>query len=299
MNNKNIFLGIIAFALFSCSPGGGDSVTATTDGGGETGGNTGGTAQPVPTKILTELFTSTTCGPCTAQNNTLNKYLDPTSSTYAGDIADKWIILRYHVWWPSAGDPYYDWNQNPVHQREGYYREGTSNYVPHAYTQGMTDSGSGASTWRVHARQIDTTTAISPFDIQMNVALDGYELSGTITVTAAGDVRNLGFKYYIAVTHDDSQYAAPNGQTVFHQTFIDFLNSETNGGITAWGESLNLDAGETHSTNIDWTLNNTWPNNSGVTWSPSDLNIIAFVQFDGGGETDKKIFQVEEIDFGS
>ena len=74
MNNKNIFLGIIAFALFACS-GGGDSVTATTDGGGgETGGNTGGTAQPVPTKILTELFTSTTCGPCTPQNNTLNKY---------------------------------------------------------------------------------------------------------------------------------------------------------------------------------------------------------------------------------
>ena len=92
MNSKNIFLGVIAFALFSCS-GGGDSVTATTDGGGETGGNTGGTAQPVPTKILTELFTSTTCGPCTPQNNTLNKYLDPTSSTYASDIADKWIAL--------------------------------------------------------------------------------------------------------------------------------------------------------------------------------------------------------------
>ena len=297
MNNKNIFLGIIAFALFACSPGGGDSVTATTDGGGETGGNTGGTAQPVPTKIITELFTSTTCGPCMPQNNTLNKYLDPTSSTYAGDIADKWIILRYHVWWPAAGDPYYDWNQNPVIWREGYYDVG---YVPHAFTQGMTDSGSGASTWRVHARQVDTTTAISPFDVQMDVALNGYELTGTITVTAAADVRNLGFKYYVAVTHDDSQYAAPNGQTVFYQTFIDFLNSETTSeGIITWGESLNLDAGETRTTNIDWTLNNSWPNDSGVTWSPSDLNILAFVQFDGGGENDKKIFQVEEIDFGS
>ena len=119
-------------------------------------------------------------------------------------------------------------------------------------------------------------------------------------MTAAGDVRNLGFKYYIAVTHDDSQYAAPNGQTVFHQTFIDFLNSETTTeGIITWGESLNLDSGETKTTSIDWTLDSNWPNDSGVTWSPSDLNILAFVQFDGGGENDKKIFQVEEINFGS
>ena len=151
--NKNILLSLIVLILFACGTGG-DAVTATTDGGGgETGGNTGGNTQVVPTKILTELFTSTTCGPCTAQNNTLDRYLDPTSSTYVSDIADKWIILRYHVWWPAAGDPYYDWNQNPVIVREGYYDVG---YVPHAFTQGLTDSGSGASTWRTHARMVDT-----------------------------------------------------------------------------------------------------------------------------------------------
>ncbi len=295
--NKNILLGLIALFFFACGSGG-DAVVATTDGGGgETGGNTGGNAQVVPTKILTELFTSTTCGPCTAQNNTLNRYLDPTSSTYASDIADKWIVLRYHVWWPAAGDPYYDWNQNPVVIRENYYNVG---YVPHAYTQGLTDSGSGASTWRVHARQVDVVTPTSPFDIQMNVTLDGYKLSGTITVTAAGDVRNLGFNYYVAVTHDDSEYSAPNGQTVFHQTFIDFLNSETNAsGLSSPGQSLNLDTGESLTTNIDWTLDSNWPNDSGVSWSPSDLNILAFVQFDGGGPNNKKIYQVEEIDFGS
>ena len=71
--NRNILLSLMVLILFACGSGG-DAVTATTDGGGgETGGNTGGT-QVVPTKILTELFTSTTCGPCTAQNNTLDRY---------------------------------------------------------------------------------------------------------------------------------------------------------------------------------------------------------------------------------
>ena len=295
--NRNILLSLMALILFSCGSGG-DAVTATTDGGGgETGGNTGGNTQVVPTKILTELFTSTTCGPCTAQNNTLDRYLDPTSSTYVSDIADKWIILRYHVWWPAAGDPYYDWNQNPVVIRENYYNVG---YVPHAFTQGLTDSGSGASTWRTHARMVDTVTPNSPFDIDMNVSLDGYKLSGTVKVTAAGDVRNLGFKYYIAVSHDDSEYSAPNGQTIFHQVFIDFLNSDTSPeGIVTFGQALNLDAGESLTTNIDWTLDSNWPNDSGVSWDPSDLNILAFVQFDGGGVNNKKIYQVEEIDFGS
>ena len=61
---------------------------------------------------------------------------------------------------------------------------------------------------------------------------------------------------------------------------------------------MNLDAGESLTTNIDWTLNSNWPNDSGVSWDPSDLNILAFVQFDGGGVNNKKIYQVEEIDFG-
>ena len=58
--NKNILLSLTVLVLFACGSGG-DAVTATADGGGgETGGNTGGNTQVVPTKILTELFTSTT-----------------------------------------------------------------------------------------------------------------------------------------------------------------------------------------------------------------------------------------------
>ena len=109
MKKKLNILVLFSFILLSCGQEG-SNVTATTDNNNEDGSS----AIVYDSKILMELFTSTTCGPCLPQNTTLNRYLDPMSAVYAGDLADKWILLRYHVWWPSAGDPFYDWNPQPV-----------------------------------------------------------------------------------------------------------------------------------------------------------------------------------------
>ena len=289
MKNYKTFLMISAISsmlIMSCSNGG-SSVNASTDSTSETGGNDG-SATNVKSKILMELFTSTTCGPCKPQNDTLNKYLDPASSTYAGDLADDWIVLRYHVWWPSAGDPYYDFNTAPVINRENYYDVG---YVPHMYTNGSTDSGGTATTWRNNARAaVDGQT---PVNIQITGSRDGYNLSGNVAFTSASDLSSLGLKFYIAVTHDNSQYQAPNGQTVFDQTFIDFLTSDA----ASYGEPLNLGVNETHTKSYNWTLDSNWPNNSGVTWTNEDLTLVVFVQFDNAGVNEKRIFQVEALSF--
>jgi len=286
-----LMIGVISSMLIMSCSNGGSSVNASTDNTSETGGNDG-SAVNVKSKILMELFTSTTCGPCLPQNTTLNNYLNPESSVYAGDLADDWIILRYHVWWPSSGDPYYEWNTAPVINREGYYGVG---YVPHMYTQGWTDSGSTAATWRTHARA--AVDGLTPFNVQITGTRDGYNLSGNVTVTSAGDVNNLGFKLFVAVTHDNSQYQAPNGQTVFDQTFIDFLTLDSSSEVVSYGEPLNLGVGETYTKNYNWTLGSNWPNNSGVSWSTEDLTLIAFVQFDNSGSNEKKIFQVEALNF--
>jgi|TARA_B100001146_G_scaffold84539_1_gene75131 hypothetical protein len=286
-----LMIGVISSMLIMSCSNGGSSVNASTDNTSETGGNDG-SAVNVKSKILMELFTSTTCGPCLPQNTTLNNYLNPESSVYAGDLADDWIILRYHVWWPSSGDPYYEWNTAPVINREGYYGVG---YVPHMYTQGWTDSGSTAATWRTHARA--AVDGLTPFNVQITGTRDGYNLSGNVTVTSAGDVNNLGFKLFVAVTHDNSQYQAPNGQTVFDQTFIDFLTLDSSSEVVSYGEPLNLGVGETYTKSYNWTLGSNWPNNSGVSWSTEDLTLIAFVQFDNSGSNEKKIFQVEALNF--
>jgi hypothetical protein len=239
-----------------------------------------------------ELFTSTTCGPCLPQNTTLNRYLDPTSNVYASDLADEWIVLRYHVWWPSAGDPYYDWNQAPVINREGYYSVG---FVPHMYTKGNVDSGGTAATWRANARAVVNEPTI--FKIDIDGARNGFNLSGNVKVTSTADVASSDFKLYIAVTHDNSQYNAPNGQTVFDQTFIDFVSGSNTDGNIVYYEQLSLGANQSFTKNFNWTLDSSWPNDSAVSWSINDLNIVAFVQFDGAGTNNKKVFQVEALAF--
>jgi len=276
------------FILLSCGKEG-SNVTATTENNNEGGSN----AIVYDSKILMELFTSTTCGPCLPQNTTLNRYLDPTSSVYAGDLADEWIILRYHVWWPSSGDPYYDWNQAPVINRESYYDAG---YVPHMYTNGNVDSAGTATTWRTNARAAINQPTF--FNIDINGSRNGYNISGNVRVTSSADISDVsGFKLYVAVTHDNSTYNAPNGQTVFDQTFVDFLSGNIIDGQQVYFDTINLGAGETLNKVFNWTMDSNWPNDSGVSWSVQDLNLVAFVQFDGAGQNNKKVYQVEALAF--
>ena len=276
------------FILLSCGKEG-SNVTATTENNNEGGSN----AIVYDSKILMELFTSTTCGPCLPQNTTLNRYLDPTSSVYAGDLADEWIILRYHVWWPSSGDPYYDWNQAPVINRESYYDAG---YVPHMYTNGNVDSAGTATTWRTNARAAINQPTF--FKIDINGSRNGYNISGNVRVTSSADISDVsGFKLYVAVTHDNSTYNAPNGQTVFDQTFVDFLSGNIIDGQQVYFDTINLGAGETLNKVFNWTMDSNWPNDSGVSWSVQDLNLVAFVQFDGAGQNNKKVYQVEALAF--
>ena len=276
------------FILLSCGKEG-SNVTATTENNNEGGSN----AIVYDSKILMELFTSTTCGPCLPQNTTLNRYLDPTSSVYAGDLADEWIILRYHVWWPSSGDPYYDWNQAPVINREAYYDVG---YVPHMYTNGNVDSAGTATTWRTNARAAINQPTF--FNIDINGSRNGYNISGNVRVTSSADISDVsGFKLYVAVTHDNSTYNAPNGQTVFDQTFVDFLSGNIIDGQQVYFDTINLGAGETLNKVFNWTMDSNWPNDSGVSWSVQDLNLVAFIQFDGAGQNNKKVYQVEALAF--
>lgn len=276
------------FILLSCGKEG-SNVTATTENNNEGGSN----AIVYDSKILMELFTSTTCGPCLPQNTTLNRYLDPTSSVYAGDLADEWIILRYHVWWPSSGDPYYDWNQAPVINREAYYDVG---YVPHMYTNGNVDSAGTATTWRTNARAAINQPTF--FKIDISGSRNGYNISGNVRVTSSADISDVsGFKLYVAVTHDNSTYNAPNGQTVFDQTFVDFLSGNIIDGQQVYFDTINLGAGETLNKVFNWTMDSNWPNDSGVSWSVQDLNLVAFVQFDGAGQNNKKVYQVEALAF--
>lgn len=59
---------------------------------------------------------------------------------------DSLAVIRYHVWWPSQGDPFYQFNIQENTARTNFYFPG-SKYVPHLMIDGAVDAGSGYSAW--------------------------------------------------------------------------------------------------------------------------------------------------------
>ncbi len=61
--------------------------------------------------VVGEVFTSTTCPPCATQNPVFDQWYQNTP------IKAQVAIIKYHVWWPASGDPYYDANTADVQAR--------------------------------------------------------------------------------------------------------------------------------------------------------------------------------------
>lgn len=65
--------------------------------------------------MLIEFFTSSTCGPCAANNPTMTAFLNAQDP-------DRITAIGHHMNWPSPGnDPMYLYNQNDNNSRRGYY----------------------------------------------------------------------------------------------------------------------------------------------------------------------------------
>lgn len=78
-------------------------------------------------KVLLEEFTSSTCGPCAANN--------PTIDAFVHNKFDSLVAIKYHMNWPSPGnDPMYLYNPQQANDRRFYYGV---NAVPHVIMDGI------------------------------------------------------------------------------------------------------------------------------------------------------------------
>jgi hypothetical protein len=83
----------------------------------------------VDRKILNEVFTSSTCGPCTAGNINYNNVINGKT---------KHSTIKYQVYWPGTGDPYCT---QEVRDRTSYYGIGS---VPRMEVDGGWDGNAGS-----------------------------------------------------------------------------------------------------------------------------------------------------------
>jgi hypothetical protein len=204
--------------------------------------------------VLGEMFTNTSCGPC--------YYPELTLDQLAINYADYFSLIRYHVWWPSNGDPYYQFNVSEATQRNNYY---SNNYTPHLFVDGNIDGHEQNGSW---AALIDNESAnFSTLTMNLtgdyNADTDTGIVNVQIIVEQNPGLNNL--KLRVALTESGIRWNAPNGITVHNQTFRDMMPS-------AGGQAVTLVEGDTLNYSFTFVTRN--PMNA------SNCQLIAYIQSD-------------------
>jgi thiol-disulfide isomerase/thioredoxin len=204
--------------------------------------------------VLGEMFTNTSCGPCYPADLTLDRL--------ANDYAANFFLVRYHVWWPSSGDPYYQFNVSEATTRNNYYQ---NNYTPHLYIDGNRDGQELYNTWENMI--INESSTSSPLSMRMWGDYNEEARTGNITVRIVTE-QSPGYnnlKLRVALVENDIHWNAPNGVGVHNQTFRDMIPS-------AGGQGVTLVVGD--------TLEYTFPFSTRSPMDDSNCRLIAFVQSD-------------------
>ncbi|MFH1011651.1 MAG: lamin tail domain-containing protein [bacterium] len=172
-------------------------------------------------------------------------------------------MTKYHVWWPSSGDPYYLYNTSENSARANWYGV-PSQGVPYLKVDGtLTYVGGGqAGNYTIVRNAINTRRAIaSPCTIRVTastVALPADTIFVTVEVTADVDMHNTDQRLYVELIHRCHTY----GSVRWHI----FRNMWPNSN----GYTFQLDAGQTLTYQVACTTS--------AGWDINDLRIIAFVQ---------------------
>ena len=205
--------------------------------------------------VVLECFTSTTCGPCAAANPALDNIINNNT--------DKLIAIKYHVNWPSAGDPMNLHNPGDVSSKVSFYG---INAVPYSVGDG-TWIGNSSS---VNQNLVNQWAAVeSPIEMRMthyfNAAQDTMFVVVMGKATSAINSNNL--KLNISVIEKTMEYAsAPgsNGERIFHNVMKKLLPGAAGTSIAA------MEAGDYFAYKYSWALANVM--------NISELTAVAWLQ---------------------
>ncbi len=215
-----------------------------------------------PRRVLAEIITNTACSGCANANQVLTQIYEAHYNEMS--------VIRYHAWWPSSSDPFYQANIEENTRRINYYG---ADYTPHLYIDGSIDAGYQASTWENLIQQ--ELQVSSPLIMDLDITYDPPSRTGQVitTITVDSVVDFVAPKLRIALVESDIQYNAPNGETEHHQIMRDMLPD-------AEGIPLTLGAGITVVDTQEFSVD--------PTWVAGNCAIVAFVQDDGAG---KRVYQ--------
>lgn len=211
-----------------------------------------------PRTVLIEEFTSVTCKPCTTATPILNSLIEQRGGRV--------VSIRYHLNFPSPGDPWY--NANPAHNngRRSYYGLTSLPYgrVDGSTTLAVTQQGD------VYDKTDDRLMITSPVKLEVTQTLNGTRYDVAVKATTAENAVEGNYKLHIvaleAHIHDESFQNEPFNK---EKDFEDVMRTMVPGPE---GTDFSIGADETKTFNFSYDI--------GSGWQTDQMYTVAFVQDD-------------------
>jgi hypothetical protein len=185
---------------------------------------------------LYETFTSSTCGPCTPANTTMEAVFDDNPGEHNS--------IKYQMSWPGSGDPYY---YSEGGDRRTFY---SINSVPRVEIDGGWDGNGNSLTQAVYDYYQS-----QPAFVEMTATWSRWSktIETDVTITPLADVSSNNLKLFAAIySIRDTANVKTNGETEFFHVVKKLMPSSS-------GESLSsLTSGNAVSKQLSYTFNGTY-----------------------------------------
>jgi len=180
--------------------------------------------------VLHEVFTSSTCAPCTYGNSVLSDIFDLNDGKFA--------CIKYQMSWPGTGDPYYTAEGGT---RRTYYGV---NSVPYLAADGNYYNGNPSS----YTSELLNNEYEVPSFVNLNSTLDFNGLNtfnAKVTITPLLTYSGTNKLYVALVERVTTKNVKTNGETEFHYVFKKFMTS-------ASGQAVALTKDSTKEINLSY-----------------------------------------------
>ena len=201
----------------------------------------------------------------------------------SAELDSIWSRIYYHVWWPSPGnDPMYALNPELNRTRSDYY---AGNFTPHMFTNGF-DSGSSLNSWLEDPKKYLNT--VSTYEISAK----GSRLDGDLSIeVTTSNLKNSDdssdIRLFVAAVMARVIYPGSfNGMYEHHNVVIEQLLGNS-------GKQIQYIANSNYMESFNWSIPQSWKNNSEIRWSAGNLKIVVWIQ----DYRSKEILQSAEFKF--
>ncbi|MBO6516540.1 MAG: T9SS type A sorting domain-containing protein [Bacteroidia bacterium] len=197
-------------------------------------------------KPLYEVFTSSTCGPCTPGNTNFHNVINGKE--------DECVYIKYQQSWPSTGDPYCTAESN---ERRNYY---SINSVPRMELDGEWDQNANSFTAGLHT---DYTSRPAFMDIKAELVRWGKHVEVDVEIDPASDFAGANILHVAIIEKETFNNEKTNGETEFLQVMKKMITNATGDDLGALTKDTKVNKSYTWDFKGEYTLP---PNGQSANW---------------------------------